>query len=84
MSTSIGRMPKLSTRILDIGFDADHIWFRLEDGRTLGVPLAWFPRLDKASDDERSRWELIPGGDAVHWSDVDEDLSVSGLLGLSD
>lgn len=84
MSTSISRMPKLSTRILDIRFDADQIWFRLEDGRTLGVPLTWFPRLDAASDEERRRWELIPGGDAVHWSSVDEDLSASGLLGLPD
>ena len=84
MSTSIGRMPKLSTRILDVTFDEDQIWFKLEDGRTLGVPLPWFPRLDKATNEQRSRWELIPGGDAVHWPDVDEDLSVSGLLGLSD
>jgi hypothetical protein len=77
-------MPKLSTRILDVRFDADLVWFELEDGRTLGVPLAWFPRLDKATDEERSRWELIPGGDAVHWPDVDEDLSLSSLLGIPD
>lgn len=84
MSTSIGRMPKLSTRVLDVSFDADHVWFKLEDGRTLGVPLVWFPRLDKAKQAERSHWELIPGGDAVHWPDIDEDLSVAGLLGLTD
>ncbi len=84
MSTSIGRTPKLSTRVLDVSFDADQVWFKLEDGRTLGVPLVWFPRLAKATAEQRSRWELIPGGDAVHWPDVDEDLSVSGLLGLAD
>jgi Protein of unknown function (DUF2442) len=84
MSTSISRMPKLSTRVLDVSFDADQIWFKLEDGRTLGVPLAWFPKLDKAATEERSRWELIPGGDAIHWPDVDEDISVPGLLGASD
>jgi hypothetical protein len=84
MSTSIGRMPRLSPRILDISLDADQLWFKLEDGRTLGVPLLWFPRLNKATEAERSRWELIPGGDAVHWPDVDEDLSISGLLGLPD
>lgn len=84
MSTSISRMPTLSTRILDVSFDADQIWFKLEDGRTLGAPLAWFPRLDRAGDHQRKAWELIPGGDAVHWPELDEDLSVSGLLGLPD
>jgi hypothetical protein len=48
------------------------------------VPLIWFPRLDNATGEQRSRWELIAGGDAVHWPDVDEDLSASGLLGLPD
>lgn len=84
MSTSTSRMPKLSTRVLDVNFDADEIWFKLEDGRMLGVPLVWFPRLDKATTEQRSRWELIPGGDAIHWPDLDEDLSVSGLMGLRD
>ncbi len=84
MGTSIGRMPKLSARVLDVSFDADQVWFRLEDGRTLGVPLVWFPRLDKASLEQRSKWELIPGGDAVHWPDIDEDLSVASLSGLPD
>lgn len=84
MNTSIGRMPTLSTRVLDVSFDTDQVWFRLEDGRTLGVPLVWFSRLDKASPSQRANWELIPGGDAVHWPDVDEDLSVAGLLGLPD
>jgi len=77
-------MPKLSTRILDVSFDADQVWFNLEDGRTLGVPLVWFPRLDKATPNQRLDWQLIPGGDAVHWPEIDEDLSVAGLLGLPD
>jgi Protein of unknown function (DUF2442) len=76
--------PSLSTRILDVSFDANQIWFKLEDGRKLGVPLVWFPRLDQASAEQRQRWELIPGGDAVHWPDVDEDISICGLLGLPD
>ena len=84
MSTSIGRMPKLTPRILDVSFDADQVWFKLEDGRTLGVPLVWFTRLDKADARQRSNWELIPGGEAVHWPDIDEDLSVAALLGLPD
>ena len=84
MSTSIGGMPQLSSRVLDVSFDVDQVWFQLEDGRTLGVPLVWFPRLDNASPLQRTHWQLIPGGEAVHWPDVDEDLSVAGLLGLSD
>ena len=84
MSTSIGRMPTLSVRVAEVWFDADQVWFRLEDGRTLGVPLVWFPRLDEATPEQRANWELIPGGDAVHWPEVDEDLSVAGLLGLPD
>jgi len=77
-------MPEMSTRVLDVRFDDDQVWFQLEDGRTLGVPLVWFPRLDKASSRQRSTWELIPGGDAVHWPEVDEDLSVASLLGVPD
>jgi hypothetical protein len=84
MSTSIGRLPKLSRRVLDVSFDADQVWFKLEDGRTLGVPLVWFLRLNEAKPEQRSHWELIPGSDAVHWPDVDEDLSVASLLGLPD
>jgi Protein of unknown function (DUF2442) len=84
MSTSIGKIPLLSPRVIDVNFDADQVWFKLEDGRTLGVPLVWFPRLDRATKDQRSHWEVIPGGDAIHWPEIDEDLSVAGLLGLPD
>jgi hypothetical protein len=77
-------MPKLSTRVRAVSFDADQIWFKLEDGRTLGVPLVWFPRLHRASPQQRSIWELIPGEDAVHWPQLDEDVSVTALLGLPD
>lgn len=77
-------MPKLSTRILDVAFDTDQIWFMLEDGRILGVPMIWFPKLDSATEEQRSRWELVSGADAIHWPEVDEDVSVSGLLGIPD
>ncbi len=52
----------------------------LSDGRTISVPLAWFPRLLHGSADERSRWRLIGQGHGLHWPDLDEDLSVQGLL----
>jgi Protein of unknown function (DUF2442) len=52
----------------------------LVDGRRISVPLAWFPRLLHASVDERNRFELLGDGDGIHWPDVDEDISVAGLL----
>jgi hypothetical protein len=54
------------------------MWVDLTDGRTLGVPLAWFPRLLNATPAERQRFELSRVG--LHWEDLDEDISVAGLL----
>lgn len=52
----------------------------LSDGRTISVPLEWFPRLLHATPDERRNWRLIGRGHGVHWEDIDEDISVEGLL----
>jgi hypothetical protein len=52
----------------------------LEDGRELSVPLEWYPRLRDASPGQRSNWRLIGSGEGIHWPDVDEDISVLGLL----
>lgn len=52
----------------------------LADGRAIVVPLAWFPRLLHATPEERSNWRLIGGGLGIHWPDLDEDVSVEGLL----
>jgi hypothetical protein len=52
----------------------------LSDGRTISVPLAWYPRLVHATPQERRNWRLIGGGVGIHWPDLDEDLSVEGLL----
>jgi hypothetical protein len=52
----------------------------LSDGRTIAVPLAWYPRLLHARPAERQNWRLIAGGDGVHWPDLDEDISVAALL----
>lgn len=62
----------------EIKFDDDTMWVSLDDGRTLGVPLAWFPRLLLAKPVERQKFETSPGG--VHWDDLDEDISIQGLL----
>lgn len=52
----------------------------LDDGRTISVPVSWYPRLLHGSADERNNWRLIGRGEGIHWPDLDEDISVSGLL----
>jgi len=52
----------------------------LSDGRTISVPLAWFPRLGHGTVAERAHWRLIGGGTGIHWPDLDEDISVESLL----
>jgi hypothetical protein len=61
-----------------VRFDEHTMWVDLSDGRTLGVPLAWFPRLLHASPDARQRVEISRIG--LHWEDLDEDISIAGLL----
>ncbi len=61
-----------------VRFDEHTMWVDLSDGRTLGVPLAWFPRLLNASTDARQRVEISRIG--LHWEDLDEDISIAGLL----
>jgi hypothetical protein len=61
-----------------VRFDENTMWVELSDGRTLGVPLAWFPRLLNASPDARARVEISRVG--LHWEDLDEDISIAGLL----
>jgi len=60
--------------------DEDFIWVELRDGRQLGVPLVYFPRLLHASPTQRRNLEITGGGGGLHWPDVDEDLSVERLL----
>jgi hypothetical protein len=64
-------------------FDADLMWVDLADGRTIGVPLMWFPKLMAAASEQREQYELSRRG--IHWPGLDEDVSVAGLLaGLGD
>ncbi|MDR3792967.1 MAG: DUF2442 domain-containing protein [Terracidiphilus sp.] len=66
-----------------VRFDDDSMWVELSDGRTLGVPLAWFPRLLRASSAELSQVRI--SGRGLHWEALDEDISIAGLLaGLGD
>jgi hypothetical protein len=59
---------------------SDTLSVDLTDGRSISVPLAWFPRLLHSTREERNNWRLIAGGHGVHWEDIDEDISVEGLL----
>lgn len=61
-----------------VRFDDCNMWVELNDGRTIGVPLAWYPRLLAATPDQLAQYELSPNG--IHWDDLDEDLSIEGLL----
>ncbi|MHA7848418.1 DUF2442 domain-containing protein [Serratia sp. D1N4] len=61
-----------------VRFDELNMWVELNDARTIGVPLAWFPRLLQASAEQRANYELSARG--IHWEDLDEDISVEGLL----
>ena len=58
----------------------DTLSIDLSDGRTISVPLTWFPRLLYSRPDERNNWRLIGKGHGIHWEDIDEDISVEGLL----
>ncbi|SLM27840.1 conserved hypothetical protein [Desulfamplus magnetovallimortis] len=58
----------------------DTLTIELSDGRTISAPLAWYPRLQYATEEERNNWRLIGGGYGIHWSSIDEDISVSAVL----
>lgn len=67
-------------RAVGVEVDADALTATLADGRVIAAPLAWFPRLLHADADERRNWRLIGDGLGVHWPDLDEDVSIEGLL----
>lgn len=68
-----------------ISFDANAMWVDFVDGRKLGVPLAYFPRLLNASPTQREHYEISGGGSGLHWDELDEDISVENLLlGIGD
>jgi hypothetical protein len=73
-------VPKTDPRIQNVEVSEDALSVDLADGRRLVVPLTWFPRLLHATEEQRSNWELLGGGEGIHWPDLDEDLSLVGLL----
>jgi hypothetical protein len=78
MSTLINK----STNVLasKVWFSKDMLFVHLQDGREIGVPLLWFPRLRKASEEQLNEWRLIGNGVGIHWESIDEDISISALL----
>lgn len=76
-SSTVERQIVSATTVL---ISDDTLTVELSDGRTIAVPLAWYPRLVHATPQERNSWRLIGGGSGIHWPDVDEDISVGNLL----
>lgn len=72
--------PRTGERITSVRISDDSLGIDLLDGRTLTVPLAWYPRLLHATETQRSNFRIMGGGFVIHWPDVDEHLSSQGLL----
>lgn len=70
----------MDERVETVYFTRDALVVDLVDGRTISVPLAWYPKLLNASQKQRAHWEICGGGFGIHWPDLDEDLSTVGLL----
>ncbi len=77
MSTSIKHKPAKAN---ELWFSEDKLFVRLIDGREIGVPLEWFPKLRDASAGDLSDWRFIGGGIGIHWEKLDEDISIEGLM----
>ena len=71
---------KIDGRVEAVYFTRNALVVNLMDGRTISVPLVWYPKLLKATPKERAQWEICGGGYGIHWPAIDEDLSTEGLL----
>lgn len=74
---------ELDDRVADVRVTDDALEVRLRDGRKVSAPLAWFPRLVAATPAQRANWKAAAAGHGIHWPEIDEDLSVAGLLRVS-
>lgn len=73
-------MAEANPRAQQVEATEDELTVALADGRRISVPVAWFPRLLRASPAERDNWQLLGDGEGIHWPDVDEDLRVAEIL----
>ena len=83
MATSAQRFddrPVRDERATDVRFADDQLVVDLRDGRTIATPIIWYPTLRDATDAQRANWQLNGSGGGIHWPDIDEDLSVEGML----
>ena len=69
-----------SKKAINVAFENSKMILFLEDGRELSIPLEWFPRLRKATDEQLNKWRLIGKGEGIHWEEIDEDILVENLL----
>ena len=67
-------------RVANVAFSPDSLSVSLMDGRTISVPLTWYPKLLHATEEQRKNWKIAGAGYGIHWPDLDEDLSTEGLL----
>ncbi len=77
MTTSINIDNLLATKVW---FFSNKLFVALSDGREIAVPLSWFPTLEQATETQRNNWRFIGQGRGIHWEDIDEDISIKGLL----
>ena len=82
MTTLVKRKRAVTPLATGIRFTKDMLYVQLADGREVGAPLEWFPKLRKATAAQRNSWRLIGRGVGIHWEGLDEDLSVAGVLAL--
>jgi hypothetical protein len=75
-----GSEPRPGERVKGVRFTEDTMEVALIDGRTITVPLVWYPRLLEATPERRRNWQIAGAGYGIHWPDIDEDLSTEGLL----
>ena len=78
MSTSANEFLKPAATHVQV--TEDSICVELSDGRSITVPVSWYPRIDNATAAERKNWQLIGAGHGIHWKDLDEDISVEALI----
>ncbi|HAG85262.1 MAG TPA: DUF2442 domain-containing protein [Cyanobacteria bacterium UBA12227] len=71
---------RVDERVKNVYFSEERISVDLMDGRTISVPLNWYPRLFNATPEQREKWEVCGGGYGIHWEEIDEDLSTEGML----
>jgi len=78
MSISVSKTEAMAS---EVWFDSHMMHVRLLDGREINAPIEWFPKLRAATEEQRRNWRLIGKGIGIHWEDLDEDISVTALLG---